>query len=171
MNVAPWSQIQLYIKGLLETLQIDQWPYAVSVVPSLRFTLGHCAKVQGSSFLSLLFFFSQKYSEAGFRITEIYCGNLGQMKVWMNLTFNFYWFWRERSELFFLREQMCSQRTLSVKCANSRGCGLKFLIWKGTVTQTGKEGVQIVKLVTVFHLCWRYSNTKFLRQKCYEIKN
>lgn len=101
MRVAPWSQVQLYVKGLLKTLQIDQWPYAVSVVLTLRFTLGHCAKVQGSSFSSLLFFFPPEHSEAGFRITEIYCGNLGLMKVWMNLTLNFCWFWRERSELFF----------------------------------------------------------------------
>lgn len=170
MRVAPWSQVQLYVKGLLKTLQIDQWPYAVSVVLTLRFTLGHCAKVQGSSFSSLLFFFPPEHSEAGFRITEIYCGNLGLMKVWMNLTLNLLVLER-KVRIVFLREQMCSQRTLSVKCANSRGCGLKFLIWKETWTQTGKEGVQIVKLVTVFHLCWQYSNNKFLRQKRHEIKN
>lgn len=57
---------------------------------------------------------------------------------------------------------MCSQRTLSVKYANSRSCGLKFLIWKEILNQTGKQGVQIVKLVTVFHLCLQYSNAKFL---------
>lgn len=54
MSVAPWSQ--LYRKEFLETLQVDQWPYAVSVVFTLRFTSGHCAKVQGSSFSLLLFF-------------------------------------------------------------------------------------------------------------------
>lgn len=69
----------------------------------------------------------------------------------MNFMLSFCWFWRERSDLFFLREQMCSQRALSVKCANSRSCGLKFLTWKEALIQTGKEGVQIVKIITVLH--------------------
>lgn len=80
----------------------------------------------------------------------------------MNSMLNFCWFWKEWSELVFLKEQMHSQRTLSVKYANSRSCGLKFLIWKEILNQSGKQGVQIVKLVTVFHVCLPYSNTKYL---------
>jgi len=48
---------------------------------------------------------------------------------------------------------MCSQRTDSVKYANSRSCELKLSVWKETLTQTGTEGVQIVKVIIVFRLC------------------